>query len=215
MYTSYSSTDKFIRRLTTYEVYSGLWRRLGALLSTSSLLLINRAGFLIHCTGLQVHERGRKAVRQTAEIFVYAKLSQILQNTHAHGVTPVWNGLNCEKGQCPLTHSLNCELKTNNKRYKRMIYVYRSCEHLRLCCRNSSCCTSSSITGSICHLWFMLLSVYCLQNCRILEQGTQRTMQCNILCNFLLTRAIHNWQHKTHFFQYSIINVMHLLIINI
>ena len=31
-YTSYGAADKILRRLTAYEVYGGLWRRLGALL---------------------------------------------------------------------------------------------------------------------------------------------------------------------------------------
>jgi len=31
-YTSYGTADKILRRLTAYEVYGGLWRRLGALL---------------------------------------------------------------------------------------------------------------------------------------------------------------------------------------
>ena len=30
-YTSYGAADKILRRLTAYEVYGGLWRRLGAL----------------------------------------------------------------------------------------------------------------------------------------------------------------------------------------
>ena len=34
-FTSYSVADKIIRRLMAYEVYGGLWRRLGALLITS------------------------------------------------------------------------------------------------------------------------------------------------------------------------------------